>query len=514
MMKYTIPTFSEKFPLLESVDAAKNYLLKKYALDNKIKTSEIDEETKKKLLNNPKFLEVKDLTAKNPGYTPMFTRFRIEQGAHMEELQEIYDNLLKFKQNLKQDLTMNINDYEKVVPTEEDMRPGYEILGDDLRNIERKRKLKRFYNELTPAMKKIFSKATDKQIDELTEISNQLDVLPEKDGKTAWKEFAKGLKKYEDTRTYPEYKDPKVAFADIISDGTDFVEGWKQDESGLIKKLKGLGPMAGILYAKNGYIAMSARAPEAQRAICADTNWCIRTDSTFWSYGKGRIQINIMNSNIPVTDPLSLIGITVNPDGTIHTDATRPNSRLRDSRGNTFSTLEGALKGLDYPQDLIDSVMKRFKSECDIKLAIERFYREEGALTERKIIESLLMMTRGFLGGAMSEDDWNKISGTVAQIIFDVKNMKRSQFMDVFSDAGIFSEAALNVFDRLIGDDYTKEQMEKIIKVTEERLQDMEYILELFKEKKIPADQKSIDSITSALDSKDEILKRLKNKLK
>ena len=148
-MKYTIPSFSERFPIYENVDAAKNYLLKKFANDKGIKTSEIDEETKKKILSNPKFLGVKDLTSKNPGYTSMFLKFRIDQNASMEQLREIIDGLEKYKQNLKSDLSMPIMDYEKVVPSEDDIRPGYEIVGDDLRNIERKRKLKRFYNPKT-----------------------------------------------------------------------------------------------------------------------------------------------------------------------------------------------------------------------------------------------------------------------------------------------------------------------------------------------------------------------------
>ncbi len=48
MMKYSFPTFSEKQALMENVQAAKDYLLKRYALAKKIKTSEIDEETKKR----------------------------------------------------------------------------------------------------------------------------------------------------------------------------------------------------------------------------------------------------------------------------------------------------------------------------------------------------------------------------------------------------------------------------------------------------------------------------------
>ena len=514
MMKYSFPTFSEKQALMENVQAAKDYLLKRYALEKKIKTSEIDEETKKKILADPKFKEVKDLTEKFPGYTPMFVKFRYEQKAHMEELKEIFDNLMKYKQNLKQDLTMDINDYAKIEPTEDDIRPGYEVLGDDLRNIERKRKLRKFYSELTGKMRKVFAKATDKQIDDLTEISNQLEQLKDKDGKNAWKEFTKGLKKYEDTRTYPEYRDEKVAFADVIKDALEFVEGWNQDESGLLKKLNGLGPMAGILYAKNGYIVESARTPEAQRAICADTNWCIRTDSTFWSYGQGRVQINIINSNVPVTDIHSLIGITVNTDGSIHTDATRPNNRLRDKNGNSFRTLKDALEGLDYPKDLIDTVMAKLKTETDIKIALERYYKDGASLKVRDIIESLLVSNRGFLSGAMPKEDWERISGLVSQIIFEVKDLKKSDFMKEFKENGIYGDAAMNVFEQLIGDDYTKADIEDILSATEKGIEDMKYLLDLHKETGHPPMKPAqIEGMKNAIKEEQNMAKRIKSKL-
>jgi len=512
MTRYSFQMFSELQPLTESVQAAKDYLLKKYATEKNIKTSEIDEETKKKILNNPRFAEIKDLTAKNPGYTSMFLKFRVDQGAHMEELKEIMSDLDRFKQNLKNDLSMPIGDYEKVVPTEDDIRPGYERLGDDLRNIERKRKLKRFYNELTPKMKQIFSKATDKQIEELTEISNQLEQLKDKDGKNAWKEFSKGMKKYEDTRTYPEYKDPKVAFADIIKDGLDFIEGWDQDESGLLKKLKDLGPMTGLLYTKNGYIVQSARTPEAQRAVCADTNWCIRTDSTFWSYGGGRVQINIMNGNLPVTDPLSLIGITVNQDGTIHTDATRPNNRIKGKNDSTFKTLESLLNGLDYPADLVKTVLDKFKMEADIKIALERYYKDGSGLTVRSIIESLLATTKGFLSGAMPQEDWEKISGLVSQIIFEVKGLKKSDFMKEFKEYGIYSEASLNVFNSLIGDDYNKSDIEEIVSATEKGIEEIKYILDLAEEGTIKFDASKIRSMKEVISNEKEILRKIKAK--
>lgn len=517
MIRHSFPTFSERQGVFESVQAAKDYLLKKYAVSKNIKTSEIDEETKKKILSNSKFIKIRDLTAKYPGYTPMFLKFYMEQGAEMSQLQEILADLERFKQNLKQDLSMPITDYEKVVPDAEDHRPGYERLGDDLRNIERKRKLKKFYNEFTPVMKRMFAKATDDQIEQLTEISNQLERLKPKEGEDengnritlyAWKEFSKNFKKYEDTRTYPEYRDPKVAFSDIIKDSNDFIKAWDEDESALLKKLRELGPMNGILYAKNGYIVQSARTPESQLAVCADTSWCIRNPSTFWNYGGGRIQINIINSNIPVTNIRSLVGITVNADESIHTMHLRNNERYR------ASTLKEALNSLDYPKDLIEAVLSKFKMETDLKLALEQFYKEGDNLTVRKVLESLVSSSKGFLAGIMPQEDWERISGLVAQIIErEFRGIRKSDFLQIFRELGIFTEANLNVFDAIIGKDYTQKDMEDIIKTTTNSLQEMKFVLELCQSGDLSLPTKSLESIKIAMKEEKKILEKLKAKL-
>ena len=517
MMKYSFPTFSEKQALLENVQTAKDYLLKRYALNKKIKTSEIPEETKKKILDDPKFKEIKDLTEKSPGHTPMFVKFKYDQKADMEELKEIFANLIKYKQNLKQDLPMDINDYIKIEPTEEDVRPGYEVLGDDLRNIERKRKLKKFYSELTAKMRRVFAKATEKQIDDLTEISNQLDQLKDKDCKIAWKELAKGLKRYEDTRTYPEYRDEKLAFADIIKDSLAFIEAWGQDESALLKKLKELGPKAGLLYAKNGYIVQSARNPEAQKTICSDTIWCIgKNDSTFWSYGFGRVQLNIVNSNAPLTDKNSLVGLTINPDGIIYTAHNRPNDplNLNDGKSAKGKQLKNVLEGLDYPEDLINTVMSKFKMETDIKLALEKYYKDGASLSVDGIITSLIASSKGFLSGVMPEEDWKQISGLVATIILDVKGLHKKDFMNKFKIVGIYTEAAMNVFDKLIGDDYTKQDIKELVAKTESGIDDMKHIYEIH-QKGIStiSDKNRLELLKGVIKDEENIMKMLKSKL-
>lgn len=513
MLKKGFQTFSEKVPLFESVQMAKDYLLKTTAQKKGIKTSELSPEDKEKILKDPKFKEIVRITQKSPGYAPMFTKFLFGEGAEIEELEEIMELLVKYKQNLTKDLSMPVLDFMKVEPTDDDNRPSYEVLGDELRNIPRKVKLRKFYNRLTLKMKRAFQKASEQQVEKLEEISNQLDQMPNKDGLDPWDEFTKNFRKYDDVRTYPEYKDEKVAFGDLIKDADLFIEKWQESDDELVKKLKSMGAQVGFLYNKDGYVALSTRTPEALRAVAGDTNWCIRNDSTFWSYGQGRVQLAIINKNVPTSDPSSLSGITVNTDETIHTDADRPNRRIRDLNGNTYKSLDLMLKGMKFPSELVDRVTKLFPMEKDIKIAMEQFFRNQKDLTPEKLVGSLINMNRGFLSGQLDESEWERIAGIVSEIIKSTEGLKTSQFLKFFKENGILSESGWAVFDKVVGSDYTKEDMQKIKAQTEEGFETLEYILQENKRKTLKNKPEEIQRMQSCVDSKDDVLDKFKDKI-
>jgi len=526
MLYQGFKTFSEKSHLLENVQMAKDYLIKRYATAKNMKSSDVPEEVKQKIVNDPKFIAVRDLTQKFPNYAPLFTKFAFEEKASMEELEEIVQLMNQYKTNLAKDLEMPVLDYGKTEPTEDDHRPGYERLGDDLRNIPRKIKLRKLYNGLTPEMKIQFQKASEKEMNHLEEISNQLDRLPNKEGvdengnrvtKNAWAEFTGNVKKYTDTRTYPEYRDPRVAFLDMLKDADLKIEKWDESDDEFITNLKKLGAQVGILYNKNGYTVLSARTPDALRAVAGDTNWCIRNDSTFWSYSGSssnevRLQLVVINKNLPVTSNLSLLGITVYGDGRIYTDADRPNRRI-SAKGGTFKTLGDLMSGLDFPSDLIEKVNKEFPAERDIKFALEEFFRNQGSLTPQKIIISLLNLNKGFLAGRLDEGEWERVAGIVALIIKDTEGLKTSAFLKLFKENGIMSESGWNVFKRVVGDDFTKDDIKEIYAKTVEGIETMEYVLELNSKGQMKLKSEEVQTMKNCVDNKDEILARIKSKM-
>ena len=550
MKNQSFRTFFDIEPLMENVQDAKSYLIKSYAEKNNIKASDIDDETKKDITNNPKFLEIKDIMDRNkmPGNTFPFLMFRIDQGATIDQLEEIIE-LLKDNKNNLNSLPMTVIEYAKIdrrkksdkkEDGDDDYRPGWEMLRDDLSNIERKRKLKNFTDRLTPRMKEYVSKkASTKQLEKLEEISNQLKLMPKSDeGREAWDAFfypdlgvvnefgkVKGrMGSYDDVRTYPEYKEPAKALDGIIFDAEQFIEKWGEDEDAVIAKIKALGPQAGIIYARDGFLIMSARTPDAQRLVCSETGWCIRTDSTFWSYSSGRVQINVINNNIPISERNSLVGITVNKNGTVHTDADRPNGRVQAPGGGNYTGKPATeeLRRIGVPQAGIEAFEREFPTEADIKIALELFFKDSTKLTPLDIITSLLKFNRGFLSGSMSEDHWEKISALVSQIISELKGLTSKDFLRAFlggeradSMGGIFSEAAWNIFDKLVKTDYSPEQMKKLYTESLLGYEAMEEIMQDIEAGDYPHMKESdIKGMKNALEYKDKSLSKFKKLIK
>ena len=545
MKNQSFRTFFDIEPLMENVQDAKSYLVKNYAEKNNIKPSDIDDETKKHIWNNPKFLEVKKLADDNkmPGNTFPFLKFALEQRANLEQLEEIVE-LLKDNKNNLNSLPMTIIEYAKVdrskkKTTEDDEddndhRPGWEMLRDDLSNIERKRKLKNFIDRLTPRMKEyVNKKATTKQLEKLEEISYQLKVLPKNDeGREAWDAFfypdlgvlndhgkVKGrMGSYDDTITYTDYKDPAKAMDGIISDAEDFIDKWGEDEDAVIAKIKALGPQAGIIFSRDGFLIMSARTPEAQRLVCSETGWCIRKDDTFWSYSSGRVQINVINNNIPTSERNSLVGITVNKNGTVHTDADRPNGRVQAPGGGNYTgkPVTEELRRIGVPEEGIKAFEEKFPKEADIKLAIEAYFKDGQSLKPIDIITSLLTFNKGFLSGSMTAAQWEDVSSLVTQIISELKGLGPEDFLKIYrgtggNGGGVYSDASWNIFDKLIGDNYTKDDIKTMYEENIEGFDSLEHILDKVKSGAFPhIKDEQIKNMEAALAYKDKCLDRYK----
>ena len=138
--------------ILENIADAKKLLVKDYAEKQKKNVNEIPEEIKKSIWRDPKFQKVLKLSEKTPGWVYPLTKFYVIDGADWEEIESkdeegnpagIYDMLVALKSNLNDLPLKTVDAYARIIPSKQDERPSYEVLGDDLRAIQSKRKLKK-----------------------------------------------------------------------------------------------------------------------------------------------------------------------------------------------------------------------------------------------------------------------------------------------------------------------------------------------------------------------------------
>jgi hypothetical protein len=388
--------------------------------------------------------------------------------------------------------------------------------------------LKKLYDEFIGRMKeqfKIISASKDPKdkelIDELELSALALEKLvPRKNEETGeienpfteWKK-ATG-KKYSDTpdnlQLYPQFKDPKIAFKTLVRDTQNLIDNWNAGLDEYTENIIELGLKAGILYNKNKYLAMSARTPEAQRVVSGDTNFCINNDATFWSYGDGSIQLNIINGNLPKANKKYLLGVTIQKDGIVKNCAWKNN---RDSDRNFHKSginYAAFLKEYKYPQDLIQSVIDKFEGEVNIKLSLEKFYKDSKGLTPRALILSLLNIKEGIFKGIVSSEEWDQISGIVSFIVKEERGISTKEFLKEFKLNGIFSHATWEVFDYVVEGDYTKEEMEEIKKTTLGVYKEIEKFIDLKKSgRNVGVSDSSWEYVNKTMEYKDENISKM-----
>jgi hypothetical protein len=172
--------------LLENISDAKKLLVKDYAEKQKKNVNEIPEEIKKSIWRDPKFQKILKLSEKTPGWVYPLTKFYVIDGADWEEIESkdeegnpagIYDMLVALKSNLNELPLKTVDAYARIIPSKQDERPSYEVLGDDLRTIQSKRKLKKLYDEFIGRMKEEFRKASSSKDESDKKLIKELELI-------------------------------------------------------------------------------------------------------------------------------------------------------------------------------------------------------------------------------------------------------------------------------------------------------------------------------------------------
>lgn len=518
-MNRNLKSFNQFSPVNENVAPAKAWLLKT-AADEKRRRFKLDPtekieftpEEEKKILNNPNYVEVRDYflnTVKKPGLVYPFTYFRIAERLPMSDpdpnafsVENLYR---KYEENSPMFSTFplplgNIDSYIKRTPEGE---RAFEKLWDDLENITSQKPIKEFVDRFVGPIRREFSeslrlKETDPEraslLDRLyhavTDLKQLKPLVDEETNKeeTAEDQLVANGSKYKDTRTYPEFSDTYVAFKEFVLDCEDKVSGWGSGITEFIELLRSIAPSIKILYyniAKK-IVVTSARSAEGMRAVCKISNapYCIRTDSTFWQYTSGRLQLSINLLGLPKTDDKYLTSLTVDPNGRITSSANRRNHSVTNRGSQNY--LELMKEYGIYSPEIEEAITKNFDTELVIKKIIQSISQKSGG-SNIALIHALgsLGVQRAIEEGEYSREEMDTFKNLVVTIIRKDNSIKYPEVVSAFNsekNGGFFSLEDIDLFKELTEGKYDKNDVINILKLTTEGVEMLGSFLEQTKD--------------------------------
>lgn len=263
--------------------------------------------------NTSGFDKLKDILSPNFGYLPLFTKFHYRDKIAISRIEQIYELIKQYSQLLKS---------TKINPLEYD---NFEKLDDAInKSIIRNENLK-------------FAKSF---------ISNKYAYLLSEEGISLFGELKRlesSHKKVQDymMRKIAAFKSPEEFNSSLSSLVNSLSGGW--DPESVISRAEVAG---GILVFTNGPIVLAKIPNYKVSKELGSSSWCIsRSESYFKSYTIGRgVQYFAWNTDLPQSDKLSLIGITVDMHGQISACHNKSDGWL-DVNSKALSPFRKHLKG-------------------------------------------------------------------------------------------------------------------------------------------------------------------------
>jgi len=328
----------KKLFLNENLDQARK-ILKKYNIEE----------------NSESFLKLKELVESKfgenkLGYLGLLTKFFYQKEVDLSEIAILVDKIFNNRSNLSK-LPKQISTYD-----------SFEKLTDDLTKLEQNKNYnKEFVSQLKGNLKKEARKDS-----ELVDIYSDLDEDKKKD---LIDNFIKPkVSRYKDYKRFREelitylYKN-NLSKEEILND---------------IEKVQG----AYLYYEDDSFIVAEIFSPNSSCKL-GSKSWCISTSKYFFNIysgiDTGNKQYFIWNLKVESTSQESLVGVTISPNGRVHT------SHLKNDRYVNFKQY-CSKHGLDLeifkPLDLETDLEKLFKSFNTINFSTINKLNKSGDITE------------------------------------------------------------------------------------------------------------------------------------
>jgi hypothetical protein len=469
----------------ENVKAAKSYLIKRYADQNRIQ--EITPEVEAKAIDNKAYHQIRELLKGNDGYVYAFIKFRFDHNVTMSELGDLYQKIKDNSGSLNT-LPMSIEEYSK-----QELVNGvnpFEALMDQFYNIEKRRSHKWIIDKVNGDLRRSIKQLSPEDLDRLYKAAQLIDEADEEAGDFQDPETGHTTNnRISLLRKSNAFKEASKYLVWV----EEMAEGVSNSElSGKVNALRALQPEAGILYNKSGYLAMSIRTERAQKELCSVASWCINRGS-WGSYGgqTNYLQFNIFNFNLPVTNPMHIIGTTIGSNGKVTTAHDKNDSHVfKDSDPyNHFIAL-------GYPKDLATTLINSIETETTIKSIVTGL----GINTSNPsdLLISLVKSTY-----KINLDVEEQIRDIIIGIVRDQLSTKlsRESIIELYMKFGVLSTFSARLLNILIPN-LSNEEQTKLLNTNDRLINDpargFKFILSNFGRSAYP-------QVTKAFDDQDKI---------
>lgn len=335
-------------------------------IKDKIREIRITDDEVRSIEKDAEYVKVKELLKDNPGWTYIFVYFYFVEMVPFEELGNIYNQLLEFKQLLSRlPKQLDANFIDPSIPN------NSEKLVDALENLSRYRKLKKFLDQLPGELRREYGTAIKVIKDKLEDIAVAFDDIGKDTEGKIDTESRDALQKvfFSKVRRYNTLRDLLIAAESYIKglDNEGTVRFYRAIEK-CNSKFGNYG--VEIVYDNNGILIIEVKSFAANKMLNANTSHCIASSSYQWdSYVGGDSNFNkqyyIYNFNLSSSDDLSVIGITIAERQGIRACHTKSDRGYSGEIKNRLNAWERAYK-------IEDNLWSYLKPMTDEEIAAKR----------------------------------------------------------------------------------------------------------------------------------------------
>ena len=283
----------------------------------KFREIKLTEDELRRVERHPKFQEIREFLGDKLGWAALFTYLYFKERTSMEELKGIFADMVKYHDLLSK-TRRPITNY-----IDTNISNNTEQLIDDLEDIKRYRKLKKFIDEFNSDLKRDYAVAPIYFKERLMDIATAFDDIGKDDSgkidsekqRVIQKRFFDKIGRY---KTVRELTTGAEAF--LKAESNAGVSKFYQAIDTCNRKYGDYGVK--VLYDEGGLMVMEVKSFAACKDLFSNTSWCIAQYLGQWNNYVGgddvyNKQYSILNFNLAPSDNESIIGITIGPNQSV-----------------------------------------------------------------------------------------------------------------------------------------------------------------------------------------------------